>query len=161
VYFFKTRTQHHHGMVSPSVWVMEMGRYQLMLYRSALLSNEFLDLCHARNRIVALTIVYWAVLLDRNSRAWWLKGWLLRLVRACEELFESTPELNKWLDWPIEMSKHQPDRLATLSSTRASPMVLTPAAGTTPIVTPIVPPIMTPHSNLRGFTDTYQGPVQT
>lgn len=151
--FFKTRTQHHHDMVSSSICVMEMGRYQLMLCRSAVLSNEFLDLCHTRNHVVALTIVYWAVLLDRNIHAWWLRGWLLRLIRACEELFASTPELIKWLDWPIAMSTHQPDRLATLSSTRASPMVLTPAAGTTPIETP--------PSNLRGTFDAYQGPVQT
>lgn len=151
--FFKTRIQHYHDMVSPSTWVLKMSRHQLMLCRSALLSNDFLDLCHARNRVGALTIVYWAVLLDRNTHVWWLRGWLLRLVRACEELFASTPELIKRLEWPIEMSKHQPDWLVTLSSTHASPMVLTPAAGTTSTETPA--------SNFRGIIDAYQGPGQT
>lgn len=153
MFFFKTRTQHHHDMVSSSTWVIEMGGYEFTLCRSAVLSNEFLDLCHTRNRVGVLTIVYWAVLLGRDTHAWWLRGWLLRLVRACEELFASTPELIKWLDWPIRMSKHPQDRLATLSSTRASPMVITPAAGTTPIETP--------PSNSRVIANAYDCSLQT
>ncbi|KAF1932128.1 uncharacterized protein M421DRAFT_285105 [Didymella exigua CBS 183.55] len=120
---------------------------------SALLTNEFLDLCHTRNHVSALIIVYWAVLLDRNTHAWWLRGWLLRLIRACEELFAPTPELLKWLDWPMEMSKYQPDRLATLCTTRPSPMVLTPTAGTTSIDTPT--------SNLRGALGALRDQGQT
>lgn len=140
-------------MVSSSICLMEMGPCSLAVCRPAILSNGFLDLCQARNRVGALTIVYWAVLLDRNTHAWWWRGWLLRLIRACEQLFAPTPELIKWLEWPIEMSKHQPDRLVSLSSTRASPMELTPAAGTTPIDTP--------PANLRDIVEAFQGPIQS
>lgn len=95
-----------------------------------------MDLCHARNHVGALIIVHWAVLLARNTAAWWLRGWLFRLIRACEELLAPTPELLKWLDWPIEMSKQDVARIATSVSARPSPMVLTPADATTAAGTP-------------------------
>ncbi|KAF2627893.1 hypothetical protein BU25DRAFT_46104 [Macroventuria anomochaeta] len=126
--------------------------HSIIMTWPALLSTEFLDLCQARNHVGVLIITYWAVLLARNTGAWWLNGWLVRLIHACEELLAPIPELMKWLDWPIEMSKHRPARLATLCSTRPSPMELTHADGTTPVNTP--PP------NTHNTTEAYQGPAQ-
>lgn len=111
-----------------------------------------MDLCDSRNTVSILTIVYWAVLLARDTSAWWLASWLNRLIRASEELLAPAPELLKWLEWPKEMLDKPPSRLATLCSTRPSPMVLTPAVGTT---------YQQPHvENDNGIT-TPQGTAQT
>lgn len=112
-----------------------------LLNRPATLSLEFLDFCDTRNPTGALIIIYWAVLLSRETYAWWLDGWLPRLIRGCEELLVSKPELVQWLAWPVEMSKRcSEDKSVNLCSTQASPTVLTPADGamsvdTTPLTT--------------------------
>ncbi|KAG9203561.1 hypothetical protein G6514_002579 [Epicoccum nigrum] len=93
----------------------------------AVIQTEFIDLCHTGHHVGALIVVYWAVLLIRHRPAWWLDGWLLRLIRACEELFAEAPELKTWLEWPIEISSQGSEPPATLCSTQASPMVQTPA----------------------------------
>ena len=94
-----------------------------------MIQTSFIDLCHTGHHVGALIVVYWAVLLVRHKPAWWLDGWLPRLIRACEELFAEASELKTWLEWPIEISNQSCEPPATLCSTQASPMERTPAEG--------------------------------
>ncbi|KAF9699544.1 hypothetical protein EKO04_002509 [Ascochyta lentis] len=126
----------HTTFVKTTLCSTEKQGHTIIMAWSANLSTEFLDVCHAGNLVGALIIVYWAVLLGRNTAAWWLNGWPERLIHACEKLMTPTPELMKYLEWPIEMSKRRSDRLAALCSVRPSSAVLTPADAITPVKTP-------------------------
>ena len=98
-----------------------------------MIQTEFIDLCHTGHHVAALIVVYWAVLLVRHKPAWWLDGWLPRLIRACEELFADAPELKVWLEWPVEISNQSAEPPA-LCSTQASPAVRTPVERASSVV---------------------------
>jgi hypothetical protein len=106
-----TETQEHSTIMT---WQVILKPHQKSLFakqtgsRSALLNVEFLKLCYTGNIVGSIIILYWAVLCLRVRSAWWLKGWVKRLIHACEELLAPTPELKFWLDWPIAMSKDYP-----------------------------------------------------
>ncbi|KAF3001471.1 hypothetical protein E8E13_008467 [Curvularia kusanoi] len=119
----------HETFVKTTVCSSAKQEHGIIMTWPVVIKTEFLDICNAGNHVGALIIVYWAVLIARDEQAWWLKGWLSRLIRACEELFAGRPELREWLAWPIEIYNQCPEQPATLCSTVPSPMVLTPAKG--------------------------------
>ncbi|KAF2684555.1 hypothetical protein K458DRAFT_442885 [Lentithecium fluviatile CBS 122367] len=66
----------------------------------AQLSETYLDLIAAEHPVAVIILAHFAVLMVRSRHAWYLKGWPKRIVNAAVRILDSTPELQKWLDWP-------------------------------------------------------------
>ncbi|KAF2259747.1 hypothetical protein CC78DRAFT_591472 [Lojkania enalia] len=73
--------------------------------RAATLDDRFMELLEAHHPIALVVVAHYAVLLAQARYAWWLEGWPKRIIDASWQLLEPVPELQKWLDWPLEQIK--------------------------------------------------------
>ncbi|KAH7128176.1 hypothetical protein B0J11DRAFT_524315 [Dendryphion nanum] len=67
----------------------------------ALIHTRFLDLAASHNPAVIIVLAHFAVLMNLYRSNWWTRGWPERVIHAANALVSATPDLQKWLDWPL------------------------------------------------------------
>ncbi|KAF2179160.1 hypothetical protein K469DRAFT_597014 [Zopfia rhizophila CBS 207.26] len=77
--------------------------YTILFVWPAKLTDHFLGLLSVRNPVACVIVGYYAALLAQGCPVWWIGEWPHRVITATQQVLAWTPELLKWLEWPMQI----------------------------------------------------------